>query len=211
MERELTHHRRSLGWFFLAVLQAVQAFFEAVDAIAVALQALLYILFEVIAAFFPLARTLTTARTLAPALTFAIHSSLAAFPSFFGVSAPSARSFSSSTTHCPLLSFARCVSVTQGVLPDSEADYSVTRIDRTATSKHVWLWAARSAKGSIFSQAALDVPGVVETFHVGLPEVLLDALYGALAGLVLLQHPDLVHQRRLLHLGDVGDYEDLTE
>src|SRR3712207_7119055 len=34
---------------------------------------------------------------------------------------------------------------------------------------------------------------------------------GALAVFVLLEHPDLVYKGGLLHLGDVGDYEDLSE
>src|ERR687883_288382 len=34
---------------------------------------------------------------------------------------------------------------------------------------------------------------------------------GALACLVFFEHPDLVHEGRFLHLGDVGDYEDLAE
>src|SRR5918998_5382923 len=42
-------------------------------------------------------------------------------------------------------------------------------------------------------------------------EVLFDAPDGALAVFVLFEHPDLVHEGRLLHLGDVRDYEDLTE
>ena len=42
-------------------------------------------------------------------------------------------------------------------------------------------------------------------------EVLFDAPDGALAGFVLFEHPDLIHQRCLLHLRDVRDYEDLAE
>ncbi len=42
-------------------------------------------------------------------------------------------------------------------------------------------------------------------------EVLFDAPDGALALFVLFEHPDLVHEGGLLHLGDVGDDEDLAE
>src|SRR3712207_9452457 len=40
---------------------------------------------------------------------------------------------------------------------------------------------------------------------------LLDAADRALAALVLLENPDLVHEGGFLHLGDVGDDEDLAE
>jgi hypothetical protein len=41
--------------------------------------------------------------------------------------------------------------------------------------------------------------------------VLLDPPDGALAALVFIEHPDLVHEGGFLHLGDVGDDEDLAE
>ena len=43
------------------------------------------------------------------------------------------------------------------------------------------------------------------------PEVLFDATVGAFALLFLFENPELVYDGLLLHLGDVGDDEDLAE
>src|SRR5215210_3026302 len=51
---------------------------------------------------------------------------------------------------------------------------------------------------------------VVEEFN-RLAEIYLQSPDGALTGLVFLDHPELIEKGRLLHVGDVRDYEDLPE
>jgi hypothetical protein len=53
-------------------------------------------------------------------------------------------------------------------------------------------------------RSARDQLSITDNLHRGY-EVLFDAPDGALAVFVLFEHPDLVHQGGLLHLGDMGD------